>query len=36
MSYYKPCYLRKFTFTPDQEMVMRVAATLPFRKKYVE
>lgn len=36
MSYYKPCYLRKFAFTPDQEMVMRVAVTLPFRKKYVE
>ena len=35
MSYYKPCYLKKFSFTRDQEEVMKVAATLPFRKKFI-
>jgi hypothetical protein len=34
MSYYKPCYLREFTFTPDQIMVMKVAAMEPLRSKF--
>jgi len=35
MSYYKPCYLKKFSFTPNQRTVMKVAATLPIRMKFV-
>ena len=36
MSYYKPCYLKKFSFTPGQLDVMKVAATQPFRKKFIK
>ena len=35
MSYYKPCYLREFKFTPDQIMVMKLAAMEPMRSKFV-
>ena len=35
MSYYKPCYLKKFSFTPNQIRVMKVAATLPLRSKFL-
>lgn len=35
MSYYKPCYLREFSFTHQQLEVMMVAATQPIRKKFV-
>ena len=35
LSYYKPCYLKKYSFTPDQIMVMKVAATLPLRTKFI-
>ena len=34
MSYYKPCYLREYTFTPQQEFAMKIAATLHIRKKF--
>ena len=33
MSYYKPCYLKKYSFTKDQEMVMKLAGELPIRKR---
>lgn len=36
MSYYKPCYLKEFSFTPGQLRVMRVAANLPFRSIFVK
>jgi len=36
MSYYKPCYLKEYSFTPGQEEVMRTAASLPIRLKYIE
>jgi len=36
MSYYKPCYLKEFSFTPDQIKVMKVAATLPMRTKFIK
>ena len=36
MSYYKPCYLRPYSFTPDQIKVMKVAATLPIRAKFIK
>lgn len=35
MSYYKPCYLREFSFTHQQLEVMMVAATQPIRKTFV-
>lgn len=35
MSYYKPCYLKEFSFTPGQIVVMKVAATLPIRAKFI-
>jgi len=31
MSYYKPCYLKEYSFTPGQILVMKVASTLPIR-----
>ena len=34
MSYYKPCYLKEFSFTDDQIMVMKSAARLSIRSKY--
>ena len=34
MSYYKPCYLKAFSFTPDQIAVIKTAATLPIRSKF--
>ncbi len=36
MSYYKPCYLKEFSFTPGQIRVIKTAATLPMRSKYIE
>lgn len=35
MSYYKPCYLKEFSFTPQQIEVMRIAATQSIRGKFV-
>ena len=35
MSYYKPCYLKEFSFTPDQMMVMKVATSLSIRSKFI-
>ena len=35
MSYYKPCYLKEFSFTPQQLEIMMIAATQPIRSKYV-
>jgi len=35
MSYYKPYYLKEFSFTPDQILVMKVAASLPIRSKFI-
>ena len=35
MSYYKPCYLKEFKFTPGQIEVMQVAAALPMRSKFI-
>ncbi len=35
MSYYKPCYLKEYSFTHDQMMVMTVAAGLPMRAKFI-
>lgn len=36
MSYYKPCYLKEYSFTPGQIEVINAAATLHFRLKYIE
>ena len=36
MSYYKPCYLKEFVFTPDQINVIKAASSLPFRKKLIK
>ncbi len=36
MSYYKPCYLTKYKFTPQQIMVMKLAGQLEIRKKFSE
>ena len=33
MSYYKPCYLKEYTFTPQQEMVLQLSSRLAIRKK---
>ena len=33
MSYYKPCYLKEYSFTKEQEMIMQLAGQLPFRKR---
>lgn len=35
MSYYKPCYLRAYQFTPQQKMVMKKASKLSIRKKFM-
>lgn len=32
MSYYKPCYLREYKFTPEQEMSMKLGSQLFIRK----
>lgn len=34
MSYYKPCYLKDFKFTPGQVAVMKAAAKQPFRERF--
>ncbi|MDB4285734.1 M43 family zinc metalloprotease [bacterium] len=34
MSYYKPCYLQRFSFTPDQVTVLRFAAESDLRINY--
>jgi len=34
MSYYKPCYLKEYTFTQGQIDIMRAASELPIRSKY--
>lgn len=33
MSYYKPCYLKEYTFTAEQNLVMQIAAELPIRHR---
>lgn len=33
MSYYKPCYLKEYSFTPQQEMVLQLSSRLVVRKK---
>ena len=33
MSYFKPCYLKEYSFTPQQVEIMRMASELDFRKK---
>ncbi len=33
MSYYKPCYLQENTFSRNQELIMDLASTVPFRVK---
>ena len=35
MSYYKPCYLKEYQFTPQQKMVMQKASMLSIRQKFV-
>jgi len=32
MSYYKPCYLKKYSFSKEQEMLMKLAGQLPIRE----
>jgi len=32
MSYYKPCYLKAYSFTEEQELVMKLASRLSFRE----
>ena len=34
MSYYKPCYLKEYSFTNDQVNVINTALTQPIRSKY--
>lgn len=34
MSYYKPCYLKEYEFTPQQIELMKIASTLNIRKKF--
>ncbi len=34
MAYYKPCYLKEFQFTQQQELVVRLASNLQMRKKF--
>lgn len=34
MAYYKPCYLKEFHFTQQQELVIRLASNLQLRKKF--
>jgi len=36
MSYYKPCYLTKYKFTPQQIMVMKLAGQLEIRGKFAK
>ncbi len=36
MSYYKPCYMREYSFTPGQIEIVNAAATLPLRIKYLD
>ncbi len=33
MSYYKPCYLKEYQFTAEQNLVMQIAAELPMRRR---
>ncbi len=33
MSYYKPCYLKDYSFTPQQNMLMTMASQLHLRKR---
>ncbi len=33
MSYYKPCYLKEYSFTPEQILKMQVAGRLDIRKR---
>ena len=35
MGYYKPCYLKEYSFTQGQIDVMKVAATVPMRAKFI-
>ncbi len=34
MSYYKPCYLKEYSFTPDQVRYLRLAGYSDLRKKF--
>ena len=34
MSYYKPCYMKEYSFTPIQRKVIKTAALSPLRKKF--
>lgn len=34
MSYYKPCYLKEYSFTNDQISMMKMAASQPIRSKF--
>lgn len=34
MAYYKPCYLREYEFSKQQELVVRLASRLQLRKKF--
>lgn len=36
MSYYKPCYLKAYSFTPGQIEIINSASTLPIRQKYID
>ena len=36
MSYYKPCFMRQYTFTPMQLEVIRAAAESPLRSRFHE
>jgi|GEM_PF-974019 len=36
MSYYKPCFMRQYTFTPMQLEVLRAAAESPLRMRFQE
>jgi len=36
MSYYKPCYLKEYAFSPDQVEIINTAATLAIRSKFIE
>lgn len=33
MSYYKPCYLKEYSFTDEQALLLQLASTLPLRTK---
>ena len=32
MSYYKPCYLKEYSFSDEQVMIMQLSSELPFRE----